>query len=175
MAYLCRHMIRIGKIAATHGLNGALILTHIIGDAKWLKKEHVLHVEMQKCSYIPYFIEECKAAGDREYHIRLEDMNTIEAAKRLVGKPVYVDEGILAAFANRSPLLWIGFQVVDKQQGKVGTISDVLIAGAQWIGKIDYMGAEALVPLVPETIIKLDLKAKTIYLDIPNGLLELYL
>ena len=33
-----RGMIRIGKIVATHGLTGSLIMTHVAGDKNWLKK-----------------------------------------------------------------------------------------------------------------------------------------
>ena len=76
-------MIRIGKIVATHGLNGSLILTHVVGNSKWLKKEHVLLVEMQKGSYIPHFISQCKANNDKEYVINIEDIYNVESAKKL--------------------------------------------------------------------------------------------
>ena len=59
-------MIRIGKIVATHGIGGSLILTHIVGNSKWLKKGNAIHVEMQKGSYIPYFISNIKANNNEE-------------------------------------------------------------------------------------------------------------
>ena len=43
-------MIRIGKIVASHGLNGAVIMTHLGQDGKWLKKGDTLMLEMQKAS-----------------------------------------------------------------------------------------------------------------------------
>ena len=168
-------MIRIGKIVATHGLNGSLILTHVVGNATWLKKTHVLQIEMQKGSYIPYFISNVKPNNEKEYLIELEDINKVESAKKLVTKHVYVEEDILTAYAKQSPLLWIGFNLIDAEKGKIGPIEDVVKTGNQWLAKITYIGAEALIPLIDEFINKVDIKAKTIDITLPEGLLEVYL
>jgi 16S rRNA processing protein RimM len=168
-------MIRIGKIVATHGLGGAVILTHVVGNDKWLKKDHVLHVEMQKGSYIPYFIAQCKANNQKEYIINIENLDKVEAAKKLVTKHVYVDESILADYAKQSPLLWIGFNVIDKKNGDLGPIEDVVQTGSQWLARLTYKNTEVLLPLIDQTIEKLDIKAKKLYMELPDGLLEVYL
>jgi 16S rRNA processing protein RimM len=168
-------MIRIGKIVATHGLNGSLILTHIVGNSKWLKKEQVLMVEMQKGSFIPYFVAQCKAANDEEYIINVEDIDKIDSAKKLVTKHVYVDESVLSGYEKHSPLLWIGFNLIDKENGEIGTIEDVLKTGNQWLANLTYKEKEVLVPLIEQTIDKLDIKTKTIHMTLPQGLLEVYL
>jgi 16S rRNA processing protein RimM len=168
-------MIRIGKIVATHGINGALILTHVLGNSKWLKKEHILQVEMQKGSFIPYFISQCKENNNKEYIIHIEDIDKIESAKKLVTRHVYVDENILTAFARQSPLLWIGFRVIDRKKGDLGIIEDVMQTGNQWLAKLIYKNTEILIPLIDQTIESLDIKAKTINVVLPDGLLEVYL
>jgi 16S rRNA processing protein RimM len=173
--YLCWLMIRIGKIVAAHGLTGAVILTHVVGNSKWLKKEHVLHIEMQKGSYIPYFVAQCKPVNDKEYLVNIEQIETVEAAKKLVTKHVNVDESLLADYARQSPLLWIGFVVTDKHQGQIGAIEDVIQTGKQWLGKLTYKNSEVLIPLIEHTIEKVDIKAKTLNVDLPDGLLEVYL
>ena len=167
-------MIRIGKIVATHGINGDLILTHVLGNSKWLKKEHILQVEMQKGSYIPYFISQCKENNNKEYIIHIEDIDKIELAKKLVTKHVYVDESILSGFARQSPLLWIGFRVIDGKNGDLGTIEDVMQTGSQWLAKVIYQNTEVLIPLIDQTIESLDIKTKTINMNLPDGLLEVY-
>jgi 16S rRNA processing protein RimM len=168
-------MIRIGKIVATHGLTGSLILTHVVGNSKWLKKGQVLLVEMQKGSHIPYFIAQCKANNDKEYIINVEDIDKIESAKKLVTKQVYVDESILADYAKDSPLLWIGFTVIDKDKEVIGLIDDVSQTGYQWLASITYTGVEVLIPLIGEIIEKVDIRARTINVVLPEGLLEVYL
>lgn len=173
MRYLCR-MIRIGKIVASHGLNGAVVMTHLGADGKWLKKGDTLMLEMQKGSLIPYFVEQCKATNPGEMIVNLEEVSTQQAAKRLVSRHVYVDEKLLAADVSHSPLLWIGFTVSDKHYGEIGKLEDVMQTGAQWVGKVNYKNNEALIPLVDATLLGIDSKKGLLLTDLPEGLLEVY-
>jgi 16S rRNA processing protein RimM len=166
-------MIRIGKIVATHGLQGAVIMTHIVGNSQWLKPEDVLFLELHKESYIPFFISQLKTLNDEEYVLNLEDTNSNEAARKLVGKNVYVNEDILSKHATDSPLLWIGFNVVDREKGSLGPIEDVLQAGPQWLAKITYNDKEVLLPLVDDMILDVNMKNKFVRMDLPDGILDL--
>lgn len=168
-------MLRIGKIVATHGLGGSVIMTHIIGHSEWLKKEDILFVEMNKNSHIPFFLTQVKATNNEEYLLNFEDIATVEAARRLVGKHVYVKEDVLAEHAQDSPLLWIGFKVIDKNHGELGIIEDVMEAPTQWLAKLTYKNKEVLLPLVEQTVQQIDLKKKIIKMNLPEGLLEVYL
>ncbi len=168
-------MIRVGKIVATHGVQGAVIMTHVAGDSRWLKKGHALMVEMQKGSYIPYFVDACKAANDGEYIVNIEDLDKVESAKRLVGKAVYVEEDLLADYAKESPLLWIGFTITDVHTGLLGTMDDVMQTPSQWLGKVMYNDKEVLIPLLHQFIKEVQVKKKRIIMELPAGLLDVYM
>lgn len=166
-------MLRIGKIVATHGLNGTLIMTHIAGKSNWLKTEQVLFVAIQKDNRIPYYVTTCKPHNDEEYHLQLDEVTTVEAAKKLVGKHVYIAEDILSQAKVDSPLLWIGFNVVDANKGSLGELIDVSQTGHQWIGTIWHEGKDVLLPLVEPLLQEVNLKNKYIRMILPEGLLEL--
>lgn len=168
-------MIRIGKIVAAHGLTGAFILKHVAGQSNWLKKDHVLMVEIRKGSQIPYFVTAAKPVNDEEYIVNAEDVQDVETAKKLVGKQVYVQEDALSILAKDSPLLWIGFNLVDKEKGTVGQIEDVMQAGAQWLAKIMVEGKEVLVPLVDDIVLDVNVRNKYVRVDLPEGLIDVYL
>lgn len=168
-------MIRIGKIVATHGLNGAVILKHMTGDSNWLKQGDVLFVELRKGSEIPYFVVTTKAANEEEYIVTLEDVATVEAAKKLVGKQVFVKDDVLKNVKTDSPLLWIGFNLVDKEKGGLGVIEDVVQTGHQWLAKLTIEGKEVLIPLVDDMLIDVNLRNKFVRVDLPEGLIEVYL
>jgi len=168
-------MVRIGKIVATHGIHGTLILSHIVGNSKWLKKGDALMIEVQKGNYIPYFVEQLKANGDDEYNINIEEVTKVEVAKKLITKHVYVDGNILSLLPTDSPLLWIGFNLIDKKVGAVGLIEDVIHTGNQWLAKVMYQNKEALIPLIEQTIEQVSIKNKTVKVTIPDGLLDIYL
>ncbi len=168
-------MIRVGKIVATHGLQGAVIMTHVAGDSRWLKKEHVLMIEMQKGSYIPYFVSDFRAVNDKEYNVNFEDLDKVESAKKLVGKSVYVDEALLAGYAKESPLLWIGFSITDVHVGLLGVMEDVMQTPNQWLGKVIYNEKEVLIPLLHQFIKEIQIKQKRIIMELPAGLMDVYM
>ena len=168
-------MIRVGKIVATHGLQGTVILTHVAGNSKWMKKGQALMVEMQKGSYIPYFIADFKVVNDAEYQVNLEELAKVENAKKLVSKHVYVDEELLAAYAKSSPLLWIGFTLTDINTGILGPLEDVMQTTNQWLGKVIYKDKEVLIPLIDQVIKNVNIRSKIIILDLPQGLLDVYM
>lgn len=166
-------MVRIGKIAATHGLHGDMILSHILNKKTWLKNNNVLFLELNKNSFIPFFVTNVKSEREDECIVRLEDVEKVEEAKMLIGKNVYVEEMVLDKQKIDSPLLWIGFNVVDKEVGSLGLIKDVVQTAHQWLATIDYEGKEVLIPLIQEMIIEVNTRNKFIRMDLPEGLLDL--
>lgn len=168
-------MLRVGKIVAVHGLQGALVLKQIIDNTNWLKKGDVLFIELKRESFIPYFVEIAKAANDTEYIITLDDVVTPDDARILVNKTVYAKEEVLQTAKVDSPLLYIGFNLVDKERGGLGTIEDVLLVGPQWLAKLIIEGKEVLIPLVPDMIIEANMRNKYVRMNLPPGLLEIYL
>lgn len=167
-------MVRIGKIAATRGLQGAVVLTHVVGSPAWLKEGLALFVELRKDSRIPYFIEKVERAGAEECVVILEDVAGIEAARPLVGKSIYLESDVLEKGADeRSPLRWIGYKLVDKTLGGLGPIEDVMQAGAQWLAQIKQDEKEILIPLADAFILEVNTRNKYVRMDLPEGLLDL--
>lgn len=168
-------MLRVGKIVAAHGLQGAVVLKQIIDNTGWLNAGDVLFIELKRESFIPHFVEKAKPANETEYIINLDEVDDTEKAKKLVGKTVYVKEEILEKAKVDSPLMYIGFNLVDKTKGGIGTIEDVLLMGKQWIARLTIDGKEVLIPLVEDMILDVNYKNKFLRMDLPDGLLEIYL
>ena len=168
-------MIRIGKIVATHGLSGNLVLKHIADKTEWLKTDDILFLELTKGSHIPFFVVNAHVANEDEYHVLLDEITTLEQGKKLIGKQVYVREDILTNAATDSPLLWIGFDIVDKKMGSLGVVEDVTQNNAQWIATISYKEKEVLLPLIDEMLLEVNVKNKYIRTEFPDGLLEVYI
>ena len=70
------------------------------------------------------------------------------------------------------PLL-IGYQTHDKVKGALGVIEDVLELPMQYLAKVNYNKKEVLIPLNDETIERIEKKTKTIYFNLPEGLLDI--
>jgi 16S rRNA processing protein RimM len=65
----------IGKLVATFGVNGQLVIEHVLGKKTALNGLEVLLVEIKKNDLIPYFVVETKMKNDTEVFVSLEDVD----------------------------------------------------------------------------------------------------
>jgi 16S rRNA processing protein RimM len=166
-------VIRIGKIAATHGLTGDVILAHELPDLNWLKAGEPLHLELKKGSFIPFFVEGIREKSGTEAIIRLDDVPDVTTARELVGRPVYVANEKLSTARTTSPLRFIGYKVVDVTLGALGTIDDVYKAGPQWLAQIDTGTKKVLFPLIEAFIKDTNDRNRFLRVQLPDGLVDL--
>ncbi|HEX3024194.1 MAG TPA: hypothetical protein VHP12_03195, partial [Chitinophagaceae bacterium] len=63
--------INIGKIVATFGVKGEVILKHALGKKTTLKGIEAIFIEQQKNSYLPYFVQSSKAKDNEEIYVSM--------------------------------------------------------------------------------------------------------
>lgn len=165
---------KIGKLVATFGLKGELLLKHSLGKKTSLKGLKAIFIEAQKESFIPWFVESAKARTDEELLLKLEGVNVREQAIPLTQKEVWLPEEDFKKFsAAASPINLLGFEVVEEDQ-VLGTILEVIEQPHQLLCRIDHKGKEAYIPLHEETMLKIDRKKRRVTVALPPGLLEIY-
>ena len=165
---------KIGKIVASFGLKGDLILVHNLGAKTSLKGLEKIFVEESKENLLPYFIEKASAKADNEVLIKLEGFETKESLKKLLTRNAWITEKDFHQFAAKSgPAAMLGFQIVENNI-ELGEIIEVIEQPHQILCTIIYKGNEALIPLHSESLIKVDQKLKRVHVQLPDGLLELY-
>jgi 16S rRNA processing protein RimM len=165
--------IHIGKIVASFGINGELIIEHGMGKVD-LKKATALFVEPTKGSYLPYFIERIKHKSDSELYVKLEDVNTKEAVKPLMQKKVWLTETDFRKVATKnSAISLLKYEVFDGKTS-VGTVEAVIEQPHQILLQVPFGTEDALLPLHQETLVNIDHTQKKIYLNLPDGLLDIY-
>ena len=60
---------KIGKLAASHGLQGDLVLQHSLGKKTSLKGLETIYVELSKDNLLPYFIQKCRLVVARKISV----------------------------------------------------------------------------------------------------------
>ncbi|MCW3114466.1 MAG: rRNA processing protein RimM [Segetibacter sp.] len=164
----------IGKIVASHGLTGEVVLQHALGKKTDLKGLQTIFIEERKDSFLPYFVEDTTAKNQQEVYIKLEGFNTKESARRLNQKEVWLLKADFDKFAaNSSPISLLGFMMINEGE-EIGEITEVIEQPMQVLCKIIYQGNEALIPIHEESLEKIDKKNKRVYVDLPEGLLDIY-
>lgn len=166
---------KIGKLVTAFGLKGELILQHNLGKKTSLKGLQALFIEERKSSFIPWFIEATRIKTAEEIYLKLQDVNTREAAIKLTQKEVWLAEDDFKKFsAKTSPINLLGYAILEKDK-ELGTILEVMEQPHQILCRIEIEGKEVLIPLHENTIVKIDHKKKQVIVELPEGLLEIYL
>lgn len=127
-----------------------------------------------KAGLVPYFFTLDNFNGNKAV-ATFEDL-TPEQAAALVGHDLYLPLDQLPKLEGNKFYFHevIGFRVVDAEKGDIGEIKEVL-EYVQPLFQVMKNGREVLIPVVDEVIKTVDRDKKTIYIEAPNGLIDLYL
>ena len=166
--------LSIGIVRKTHGVKGELKIQIEPPYLDDFFEASVLFLDI-KGKQVPYFIEETRAGND--LIVKLEEVNTREAAQDLCNKTIFLREQDLAANPHQSQQSQytdlIGFQMEDSELGTIGLIEDVVEYPQQWLAVLQYQEKEVLVPLNPHFVKQIDVPAKCVRVTLPAGLLTL--
>lgn len=164
----------IGYISKTRGLKGELQLYLEVGNPQDYKNMESLFLEINQ-KPVPFFISKLLIQKNIVY-IYVEDIDHIDKAKSLVGKGAYVHVKNKPKNTNEdSHKSLIGFMVEDEQLGELGIINSIQELPSQLIANITYQNKEVLFPLNDQFVTAIDKKSKTIHVDLPDGLIDIYL
>jgi 16S rRNA processing protein RimM len=164
----------IGRLVAVFGLQGELVLQHRLGKKTGLKGLKAIFIEEKADEMLPWFVESVRVKSDTEVYLKLEGLDTKEAARRVVQKEVWFSEADFGTFAGKSaPISMVGFRLLDGGVD-LGEILEVIEQPHQVLCKIDLGGKEALIPMHEQTLRGVDKKKREVYVELPDGLLDVY-
>lgn len=165
---------KIGKLAASHGLKGDLVLQHSLGKRTTLKGLEAIFLEEGKDRFLPYFIESSRIRSEEETLIKLEGIDIVEQARKLTPREVWLTEDDFKKFAAKSsPIALLGFTMMQGDE-VLGEILEVIEQPHQVLCTINLGGKEALIPVHEDSLEKVDQKNRRVYVSLPEGLLDIY-
>jgi 16S rRNA processing protein RimM len=168
------HYFKIGKLAASHGLKGDLVLEHSLGKKTSLKGLELLFLEAGKDNFMPYFITGTSIKNDTEIFVKLEGIDNKEAARKLTPKEVWLTAEDFKKFAAKtSPIAMLGFDLINDGEN-LGEIVEVIEQPHQVLCSILLDGKEALIPIHQDSLKKIDQKSRQVFVILPDGLLDIY-
>jgi len=160
---------------ATYGLKGEIILKHGLGKKTSLKSLEALFIEEKTNSFIPYFIKSAKIKNAEQTYVKLEGIDSKEAAHKLIRNEVWLLEEDFKKFAAASaPISLLGFTIMNNEE-ELGEVLEVIEQPHQVLCKILLNGNEALIPVHEDSLKKIDTKNRKVFLSLPDGLLDIYI
>jgi 16S rRNA processing protein RimM len=166
---------KIGKIVAIHGLKGEVLLKHELNKKTSLKGLTALFTEERKNSFLPWFIETTSIKSEEEIYLKLEGIDTREAAGKLTQKEIWLPETDFKKFAAKSaPASLLGYTIINGKES-LGEILEVIEQPHQLLCRLLINKKEVLIPLHEEFLQRIDHKKKQVSVQLPEGLLDIYL
>jgi 16S rRNA processing protein RimM len=165
----------IGKIVSGFGLKGEMIVLHHLGKKISVSKIKVIFLEQKKDELLPFFVERIRNKEDDEFYLKLEGIDNKEAAAKYIRREVWLkEEEISIHIMKNNPIGWVGYRVLD--QGRdLGPILEIIEQPHQVLCRLEMESKEVLIPINENTLDKVDHKHRSLWLTLPDGLLDVYL
>lgn len=173
--FIMEDYVNIGSLAATFGVKGEMVVQHHLGANPDLAGIEVFFVEETTDRFIPYFIVDLKVRSEEELVVSFEGIDSPEKARKYLKKKIWLEANDAKRIASKSaPISLLGFSIVEKKK-TLGKVLEVIEQPLQILLRIEIDGKEVLIPINESTLVKIDHKAEKIHVDLPEGLLDIYL
>jgi 16S rRNA processing protein RimM len=170
---------QLGYILKTHGLRGHVAAHFDVDDvADYLKLKTVyLTLPAAPTKLVEHRVEKVQHQSGNRVLLKLRGIDRIEEAEPLRGSQLYLPLAELPALEDDQFYFHdvIGFTVVDANLGELGTVENFYELPQQDMLAMRYQGQEVLIPVVDELVSHADHEKKQVHVNLPEGLLDVYL
>ncbi|HET6351156.1 MAG TPA: ribosome maturation factor RimM [Coriobacteriia bacterium] len=163
----------VGRIVKTHGLKGEVSvvtdygasLDLLVGLPAWL----VPPVPSLRQTAITGV-----RPGPKGPIASLAGVDSIDVARQLQNRTILVETNSLPEDFDAQEEFddVVGYELIDAKRGSVGTITEVLITGANDVWIVHGPFGEVLVPVIDDVVVEIDDETQTIDVELLDGLIE---
>jgi 16S rRNA processing protein RimM len=167
-----KNLIKIGNVQKTHGIKGELTCFIQVNPDDFADVQTIFL--KQNGTPIPYFVKNYHYNQSR-LTVAFEDLDSAEQAKDLINAELWVDE----KYVTEDEYIWveeiIGYQIIDKKKGNIGLVDNFYKIPNNDLLATEINGKEVLIPANTHIVKSIEHKTKSIHIEMPEGLLEIYL
>ena len=166
----------VGKVVKKYSFKGELLIKLDTDDPELFLEMESVFVEQHK-TLIPFFVEHSQLHKSSLLRVQFEDVYDEATANAMIGTELFLPLSFLPPLEGTKFYYHeiIGFKVADIRFGDVGVLVGVNDKTAQHLFVIENQGKEILIPINDLFIKLVDRENKILGLDVPQGLIELYL
>ena len=166
----------LGKIVKKYSFKGELLAKLDTDQPDIYENLDAIFIEVNG-TLIPFFIEKSQLHKSDLLRLKFDDVTNEADADALMKCDLYLPLDLLPKLEGNKFYFHeiIGYQLNDENFGPVGIVKGVNDSTAQALFEVDRDGIEILIPMNDDFIQHLDRTAKTITVNTPDGLIELYL
>ncbi|WP_293896656.1 ribosome maturation factor RimM [Flavobacterium sp.] len=166
----------LGKIAKKFSFKGEVLIYLDTDEPELYENMESVFVEFNK-NLVPFFIQNSSLHKNDFLRVQFEDVDSEEEADSILNCEVYLPLSMLPKLSGNKFYFHevIGFEIEDKRLGIFGKIVSINDSSAQPLFEVINGNVEILVPMIDQFLIKIDRENKKVIMDLPEGLVEMYL
>ena len=166
----------LGKIVKKYSFKGEILAKLDTDEPHLYENLDAIFVDLRG-NLVPFFVEKSQLHKSELLRLKFEDVDTEADADAILKSELFLPLEFLPKLEDDKFYFHeiIGFTMTDVNFGEVGTITGVNDSTAQALFEVDQNGIEILIPMNDEFISKVDKPNKTIIVNTPEGLIDLYL
>ncbi len=166
----------LGKIAKKFSFKGEVLIYLDTDEPELYEDLESVFVECNK-NLIPFFIQNSALHKGDFLRVQFEDVDSEQEADAILNCEVYLPLKMLPKLEGNKFYFHevVGFEIEDKRVGVFGKIVSINDTTAQPLFEVLNGEVEMLIPMIDHFIVKIDRENKKVMMDLPEGLVEMYL
>ena len=166
----------LGYVAKLHGFKGEVSLFLDVTNPADYASLDAVFIDIND-QLTPFFVESLKLKNNGFAAVRFEGLNDEHNAKKLLRKQLYLPAQVLPKLEGKNfyDHEVVGFKVIDANYGEVGVLEQVVDFKVNPLLQVMNGEKEVLIPLLDDTVQKVDRDNKELHVVAPEGLIALYL
>lgn len=163
-----------GSLLKTIGNKGEIILKFNNDLSEEIQKLESILVEVDG-KLVPFFIETIKIKSSQTIIVQIEGLDSEYKSQEFIGCDFYLSkEQKEKAGANTEEFADVeGYSVKDQNDTLIGTVIEFLDIAKNPLLNVQTQNGEKLIPANDELILDIDDNLQVIYIEIPEGLLDI--
>ena len=166
----------LGKIAKKFSFKGEVLIYLDTDEPELYENMESVFVEFNK-NLVPFFIENSSLHKNDFLRVKFEDVDDETEADSILNCDVYLPISMLPQLEGNKFYFHevIGFEIEDQRLGIFGKIVSINDTSAQPLFEVLNGNVEILVPMIDQFLVKIDRENKKVIMNLPEGLVEMYL
>ncbi len=166
----------LGKIAKKFSFKGEVLIFLDTDEPELYENMESVFVEFNK-NLVPFFIENSNLHKGDFLRVKFEDVDSEADADEIIGCEIYLPLNMLPKLEGNKFYFHevIGFEIEDQRLGVFGKIVSINDTSAQPLFEVVNGSVEILVPMIDQFLVKIDREYKKVIMNLPEGLVEMYL
>jgi 16S rRNA processing protein RimM len=166
----------LGKIAKKFSFKGEVLIFLDTDEPELYENMESVFVEFNK-NLVPFFIENSNLHKGDFLRVKFEDVDSEADADEIIGCEIYLPLNMLPKLEGNKFYFHevIGFEIEDQRLGVFGKIVSINDTSAQPLFEVVNGSVEILVPMIDQFLVKIDRTNKKVIMNLPEGLVEMYL